>query len=564
MTFYYVDNAGDIVVEGAGEGTFDRIFASASYVLGMGVYIEALTTTNAASTSPINLTGNELDNFIGGNNGANVLTGGGGADTMVGLVGDDWYYVDSADDRVLEGRAEGAYDRIFTSASYTMEAGVWVEALTTTDATSGAAINLTGNEIANFIGGNTGANLLDGRGGADTLVGLGGDDWYYVDHVNDILVEKADEGTFDRIFTTVTYTLAPGVHVEALTIADPAGTTAINLTGNEIDNFIGGNAGANVLDGKAGADTMVGLGGNDRYLVDNAGDLVIEGAGEGALDEIVTTVSYKLAAGSQVEVLRTTINNGPLNLTGNEFANRITGSFAANVLDGGGGADTLVGLRGDDWYYVDDANDIVVEAFGSVEGAFDRVFASASYALASDVYVEALTIANAAGTESIDLTGNEFHNFTGGNEGSNVLIGGAGDDTLVGLGGNDSILGGEGGDTLFGGLGNDTLTGGTGVDRFAFNTAFGVGNIDTITDFVFADDTILLDDAVFTGLALGDLPAGAFAIGSTATEADDRIIYNSATGALLFDADGLGGVAAVQFASLGTGLALTASDFLII
>jgi serralysin len=75
---------------------------------------------------------------------------------------------------------------------------------------------------------------------------------------------------------------------------------------------------------------------------------------------------------------------------------------------------------------------------------------------------------------------------------------------------------------------------------------------------------ILLDDAVFTGLSLGALDAGAFRTGTAAADADDRIIYNSTTGALLFDADGVGGVAAVQFATLTGAPALTAADFVVI
>ena len=79
-----------------------------------------------------------------------------------------------------------------------------------------------------------------------------------------------------------------------------------------------------------------------------------------------------------------------------------------------------------------------------------------------------------------------------------------------------------------------------------------------------AGDMILLDDAVFTGLSLGALDAGAFVTGTAALDANDRIIYNSTTGALLFDVDGVGGAAAIQFATLQTGLTLTASDFFVI
>ena len=96
---------------------------------------------------------------------------------------------------------------------------------------------------------------------------------------------------------------------------------------------------------------------------------------------------------------------------------------------------------------------------------------------------------------------------------------------------------------------------------FAFSTALGAGNIDAISGFVVADDTILLDNAVFSGLTDGALAAGAFNTGSAASQADDRIIYNSASGALLFDSDGVGGLAAIQFASISTGLALTGADF---
>jgi len=103
-----------------------------------------------------------------------------------------------------------------------------------------------------------------------------------------------------------------------------------------------------------------------------------------------------------------------------------------------------------------------------------------------------------------------------------------------------------------------------GTDTFAFTTALGATNVDRIADFNVVDDTIALDDAVFTGLATGALAAGAFVNGTAAADADDRIVYNSATGQILFDADGNGAGAAVLFATVSAGTVLTASDFTVI
>ena len=99
-----------------------------------------------------------------------------------------------------------------------------------------------------------------------------------------------------------------------------------------------------------------------------------------------------------------------------------------------------------------------------------------------------------------------------------------------------------------------------------FNTTLGGGNIDTLQGYNVVDDVILLDDAIFTALgAPGALAAGAFNTGTAATQSDDRIVFNVSSGALLYDADGVGGAAAIQFATL-TGITgtITHAEFLII
>ena len=158
-----------------------------------------------------------------------------------------------------------------------------------------------------------------------------------------------------------------------------------------------------------------------------------------------------------------------------------------------------------------------------------------------------------ANLENLTLSGSA--DITGaGNALDNVLTGNSGANTLYGL---------DGADSLNGGLGADVLQGGLGADTYVFNSALGGGNIDAIVGFSVVDDTIQLDHAIFTGLADGVLDAGAFHAGATAADADDRIIYDSATGALYFDADGDGGGAAVQFATLAAGLGLTSADFIV-
>jgi serralysin len=133
---------------------------------------------------------------------------------------------------------------------------------------------------------------------------------------------------------------------------------------------------------------------------------------------------------------------------------------------------------------------------------------------------------------------------------------------LSGGDGADLLYGGDGVDRVDGGAGADFLEGGNGADTYVFSSALGGGNIDTIAGFNVVDDTIELSTAIFTGIGIGVLGSNAFVIGAAAGDADDRIIYDSATGALYYDADGDGGGAAVQFATLATGLALTANDFL--
>jgi serralysin len=328
-------------------GSFSNILGEVGNVsIALGVVIE-----NAVGGSgDDSLIGNAVANVLTGNAGNDILNGGAGADTLIGGFGNDRYVVDQTGDVIVEGAGEGGEDWVFASASYGLTAGAYVEVLGTTWADGTAAISLTGNELAQSIYGNAGANLLAGGGGADGLNGGFGNDIYVINNANVLIVERANEGAEDWVFSGVSYGLTAGAHVEVLGTSWADGTAAINLTGNELAQSIYGNAGANIINGGGGADRLIGGFGNDIYVVNDASVTIAELADESGEDWVFAGVSYGLNAGAHVEVLGTSWADGTaaINLTGNELAQSIYGNAGANVLAAGGGADTLVGGGGND------------------------------------------------------------------------------------------------------------------------------------------------------------------------------------------------------------------------
>ena len=306
-----------------------------------------------------------------------------------------------------------------------------------------------------------------------------------------------------------------------------------------------GNDGNNILTGGTGIDTLIGGLGNDTYVVNVAGDIITEAAGAGT-DLVQTALAnYSIAGFANVENLTGTSSAGQT-LIGNAGNNFVTAGSGDDILDGGGaGIDTLAGGLGNDTYHINSATDLVIE---NANAGIDTIQTLvASYSLADLANIENLT-----GTSS---TGQ-------------LLSGNAGANVITGFDGNDFLYGGAGIDTLAGGLGNDILTGGLGSDTFVFNATLGATNIDTITDFSVADDTINLENSgagLFTALTTtGTLDASAFWTGSAAHAASDRIVYDNLTGDIFYDADGTGATAQIKIATLSAGLALTNLDFVII
>ena len=208
------------------------------------------------------LMGNLGDDILWGGNGNDNLWGGADGDTMNGGDGDDLYHFTTGDS-IIELAGEGT-DTVESWVTHSLAANL--ENLTLY---LSAAINGTGNELDNVIVGNDNNNFLVGGAGADTLTGNGGNDAFLVDNAMDEVIEVVAGGT-DNVNASVTYWLGAGVSSETLRTDNAAGVAAINLTANEINNFVTGNAGANQLNGREGNDTLTGNAGADLFFFNTA------------------------------------------------------------------------------------------------------------------------------------------------------------------------------------------------------------------------------------------------------------------------------------------------------
>ena len=465
-----------------------------------------------------------------------------GVEKIIGSAGSDIFVVSTAR---LAGVAAyvsngGADVFVVKQGDFTLGADFAVAEIRPLSSAAVTNDDYLGNDYAQRITGAAGNNILRGYGGSDTLVGgLGrdflyggtGDDFYYVDTNSDAVREAADQG-FDTVLTSATFSLVSSADIEVLRALNAAGTEPINLTGSDIAQTLIGNAGNNTLDGRAGADTMQGGAGDDAYIVDVAGDRVVEAANAG-VDSIEASVSYSLA-GIQVENL-TLMGASGFSATGNSLRNILIGNKGANRIDGREGADTLQGGLGDDTYVVDTIGDRIVEA---ADAGYDSVESSVNFSL-SGLQLERLTL---TGSGAISGSGNGLANTIVGNEAANVIDGGGGADRLRGNGG---------------------------ADRFLFSSALGPDNVDEIVDFKHVDDVIALDDAAFAGLTSGMAFTAAMlrmAGGATvATTASQRVIYDTQSGALFYDRDGSGNTyAAVKFATLAGAPSFDHTDVIVV
>lgn len=308
---------------------------------------------------------------------------------------------------------------------------------------------LYGDDGDDTISGLAGSDILDGGAGADAMSGGRGDDIYYVDDIDDVVVELADEGK-DSVHSSVDFELPD--HVENLILAGTATTgtgNALNnqITGNEFGNILEGGLGNDRLSGGLGDDELDGGDGNDTLLGGDGADLLLGADGNNSLlgndgeDELVGGL-------------------GDDSLFGGQGDDTLTGGDGNDLLDGGTGADMMAGGNGNDIYYVDDALDQVIE--GADEG-YDVVYSSVDFTLTDDIE-ELRMVYTGPWTSAYAGYASEAGSIIYGTEDFNSLVGNIGADKLYGLGGYDFITGGSGGDTLDGGANNDEIYGDDGDD----------------------------------------------------------------------------------------------------
>jgi Ca2+-binding RTX toxin-like protein len=369
--------------------------------------------TNAGET----LTGTSGDDTINGLGGNDQLFGGDGNDTLDGGTGNDTFVGGRGDDTFIG--TDGGLDVV----DYSQDGGP-----------NGVVVNQLGNGSQGGLA-------------ADTAIDSFGD----TDHI---------QGVRDVIGTAFADSIFGGNHDNTLS----GGGGDDFIFGNDGADTLNGGGGNDRLDGGTGADQMSGGTGNDTYVVDNAGDVVIENANEGTDTVQTTLASYSL--GANVENLTFTDNGAH---TGN-------GNALDNVMTGGAGDDTLFGSGGKDVLDGGDGNDTLV-GNDSGAGAFLSEGNTLDGGNGNDTLIAEVsdTVNGGAGTDSLQAENANPWTIDLGATSIETMLAGFGDDhidgstqtagvTVFASGGNDTVIGSGHDDFLWGGVGNDTLTGGAGND----------------------------------------------------------------------------------------------------
>lgn len=473
------------------------------------------------------LTGGPGPDLLDGGTGDDVATGGGSGDEILGGDGNDSLSGEAGDDYLDGGDGDDTLDGgdgddyIDTGAGANVVMGGAGD-----DVVFGGAGN-------DDLSGGDGDDQLYGENGDDTLAGGAGDDILEGWSGNDSI--SGGDGNDSLYAGSGADTLSGGAGNDELQ-GDTGSEMLDGGDGNDLlDGWVGndtliGGAGEDTLYGGQGAKTLIGGAGGDIYRSVDADDTIVELASDSGIDTLFSYANIDLR-GMHIEVAQLE-GGGTTRAIGNGGDNLIVGSFGNNIIDGGNGNDTMLGGEGNDMYFVRDKGDVVVDIPG--EGR-DAVNSTISYKLG-------------LGTEVLFLKGAEEINAVG-NASDNLIVGNMADNLMIGR------------------YGNDVLDGQGGADTFVFDRALGEDNVDRIRDFNLNEadegDILMLKSLVFGGVDKGMLDASALAMGTQAADADDRFVFDQASGQLWFDADGSGEGAQQLVATFLGGAEVTAEDILV-
>ena len=378
-------------------------------------------------------------------------------------------------------------------------------------------------------------STIDGGPGNDFSGGTSGNDWILGGDGNDTLAGMTGNDS-----------ISGGNDDDYINGADGADTL---LGGSGNDLFFDA-AGADRYDGGAGSDTIIFAGGGENYTIEYTSVGV---APNNSLS--VSVRANSVGAGGPSDVVQ--------NVELLRFDNATVEVDAAGQYDWSGIATFYDGQGRADWQYVTfDAGNYVISDW-DVMGLWEWSSIATYYDVQARLDWQAISQEDGA----LILRGGAGSNTLTGSLGNDTLDGSAGGDFLSAGAGDDSIFGDVGDDTLSGGVGADLMNGGIGSDNFIFGSALSNGDDDMITDFNVSEDSILLEHVFFSavGVAGAPLEASAFLNGSEAINADHRIIFESLTGALFYDADGSGAGTAVQIATIIIiGDSMTNANFMIV
>lgn len=496
------------------------------------------------------------DDSLFGGGGNDGLGGEEGNDRLDGGTGNDWLSGGEGMDSFIFTAAPGAAnaDEIFDFAS----AGDKIVLDGSVHANAGPSGNFAAGDPRFF----SGAGASSGQDATDRVV---------YDTTTGRLWYDEDGTGAAAAFQIATLQGAPTVTASDIEVVNGSGggvhlvgtsgnDSLVGGPGNDTINGLGGNdtlvgnAGDDRLDGGLGTDTLNGGDGNDTYIV-TSGDVIV--ADPGGIDTVLSSVSWSLGAATNGLDNLTLTGTAAISGQGNNADNVLIGNDAANTLNGRAGNDTLTGNGGNDIFDISTGgtasygNDVIDGGVG-----IDWIDFLGSNAVAA-VVVD-LAAGTATGGGSLVLAGIE--NVLGGGF-ADRISGNSAANTLYGQGGND---------TLAGGTGIDTMSGGAGADSFVFAEAAGSTNADRVLDFVPGTDQLLFENGVLTGLgAAGDWAAGdgrfwAAAGATSGHDATDRLVYNTTTGNLYYDADGSDTGASLIVATLQGAPALGATDITVI